>query len=407
MQLPDAKHPSPGKTHSDLWRPGREPGDRRHQVRGRRHHRQLGHAVGGDPLAGGHRQPVLLLLGIKQSRKPAGREPPLRPRQGALLLEPDRRHRCSSASAAGCPSTRGSPTSCHPHPLEDPIWSYASSAAAFVFEGISWILAMRQLRPTIREKGLWKALRTSKDPSIVTVFFEDSAALVGLIVAFLGVFLGHLLAAARSPTASPRSSIGLLLAGVASSWSPQSRGLLLGESADPEVLDEHPRPRRTPIRRGRRSKDPLTMHLGPEEVLLNLEIDFRPGMPPGRSPSRSTAWSRRSGAGTPRSSGSSSRRERCSRGRRRRRWPSPPGREDQPLIHIFALLGVLTSESSPSVPLHSVEREGARSKLRVCRRVVFPLSTSWRGGQGVRTRRAGRTNQRGREWPENPGPGFG
>jgi cation diffusion facilitator family transporter len=168
----------------------------------------------------------------------------------------------------------------HPRPLEDPFWSYASLGFAFVFEGISWILAMRQLRPMVRDRGLWRALRTSKDPSIVILFFEDSAALVGLVVAFLGIFLGQLW---RTPVTDGIASIaiGLLLAGVASFLVAQSRELLLGESADPEILDSI----RAIVGSDPavvRAKDPLTMHLAPEEVLLNLEIDFRPGLPPGQ-----------------------------------------------------------------------------------------------------------------------------
>ncbi|HEX4496398.1 MAG TPA: cation diffusion facilitator family transporter [Thermoanaerobaculia bacterium] len=168
----------------------------------------------------------------------------------------------------------------HPRPPEDPLWSYASLAFAFVFEGISWILAMRQLRPIIREKGIWKTLRTSKDPSIVTLFFEDSAALVGLIIAFCGIFLGQLWRTAV-PDAIASIVIGLLLSTVASFLVSQSRGLLLGESVSPEILASlrtivHSDPAVVD------AKEPLTMHLGPEEVLLNLEIDFSPGLPPGK-----------------------------------------------------------------------------------------------------------------------------
>jgi cation diffusion facilitator family transporter len=167
----------------------------------------------------------------------------------------------------------------HPHPLEDSLWNYASLGIAFVFEGISWLLAMRQLRPMIREKGAWKALRTSKDPSIIILFFEDSAALVGLVIAFLGIFLGHLW---QTPLTDGIASIliGLLLTGVATFLIGQSRRLLLGESVDPEILESiRAIVAADPAVVG--VKDPLTMHLGPEEVLLNLEIDFHEALPPG------------------------------------------------------------------------------------------------------------------------------
>jgi len=168
----------------------------------------------------------------------------------------------------------------HPHPLEDSLWNYGSLGIAFVFEGISWLLAMRQLRPMIREKGAWKALRTSKDPSIIILFFEDSAALVGLVVAFLGIFLGHLW---KTPVPDGVASIviGVLLVVVSTFLIGQSRRLLLGESVDPEILESiRAIVAADPAVVG--VKDPLTMHLGPEEVLLNLEIDFHEALPPGQ-----------------------------------------------------------------------------------------------------------------------------
>jgi cation diffusion facilitator family transporter len=222
---------------------------------------------------------ILLLFGIKRSRRPPdaghpfghGMEQYFWSLIVAMLL---------FGLGGGMSVYEGVSHLLHPRPLEDPFWSYASLGFAFVFEGFSWILAMRQLRPMVRDKGLWKALRTSRDPSIVILFFEDSAALVGLVVAFLGIFLGQLW---RTPVTDGIASIviGLLLATVASFLVAQSRELLLGESVDPEILDS--------IRAIVGSdpavvsaKDPLTMHLAPEEVLLNLEIDFHPGLPPGQ-----------------------------------------------------------------------------------------------------------------------------
>ena len=140
---------------------------------------------------------------------------------------------------------------------------------------------MRQLRPMIREKGIWKTLRTSKDPSIVILFFEDSAALVGLVVAFLGIFLGQLW---KTPVTDAIASIviGLLLAAVASFLVAQSRRPAARREREPRDPGEHPRRSSAPTRPWPAPKDPLTMHLGPEEVLLNLEIDFHPGLPPGQ-----------------------------------------------------------------------------------------------------------------------------
>jgi cation diffusion facilitator family transporter len=222
---------------------------------------------------------LLLLLGLRRSRRPPDAAHPFGHGMEqyfwglvvAMLL---------FGIGGGMSVYEGITHLLHPHPLEDAAWSYVTLGIAFVFEGVSWTLAMRQLRPLIRERGVWKALRTSKDPSVLILFFEDSAALAGLALAFLGVFLGHLWSA---PAADGIASvlIGLLLAGVATLLVHESKGLLLGESADPEVLRD--------IREivaadpaVARSGYPLTMHLAPEEVLLNLEIDFRPQLPPGR-----------------------------------------------------------------------------------------------------------------------------
>jgi cation diffusion facilitator family transporter len=222
---------------------------------------------------------ILLLLGIRKSKKPPDQGHPFGHGMElyfwslvvAMLL---------FGVGGGMSIYEGVTHLLHPHPLEDATWNYISLGIAFVFEGISWVLAMRQFRPLIRERGIWKALRTSKDPSILVLFFEDSAALVGLVIAFLGVFLGHLWS---SPMADGIASIliGLLLAGVATLLVRESKGLLLGESVEPDILED--------IRAivdsdpaVARAKYPLTMHLGPEEVLMNLELDFHPGLQPGK-----------------------------------------------------------------------------------------------------------------------------
>jgi divalent metal cation (Fe/Co/Zn/Cd) transporter len=112
----------------------------------------------------------------------------------------------------------------------------------------------------------------AKDPSLFVVVFEDSAALIGLVVAFLGVFLSHEL---NSPyfDAAATILIGVILAGVATWLQREARHLLVGESADPALLEGV----RTIV-----EEDPavqwtgriLTMHVGPDSVLLNLEVQF-------------------------------------------------------------------------------------------------------------------------------------
>ncbi|HKI06400.1 MAG TPA: cation diffusion facilitator family transporter [Thermoanaerobaculia bacterium] len=221
---------------------------------------------------------LLLLLGLKKSRKPPDTSHPFGHGKElyfwSLIVAV-----ALFGIGGGMSAYEGITHLLHPHPLEDPTWNYVVLGLAFVFEGVSWAIAFKELRPKVGKEGLWKTLRSSKDPSIVTVFFEDSAALAGLIVAFLGVLLGHRW---NSPYADGIASIviGVILAGVAVILVYESKGLLLGESTDPATVED--------IRAMARAlpavadvKCPLTMHFGPEEVLLNLEIDFRPGLPPG------------------------------------------------------------------------------------------------------------------------------
>jgi cation diffusion facilitator family transporter len=164
----------------------------------------------------------------------------------------------------------------HPAPLEDPTLAYIVLAIAAVIEGGTFWVALREFR---RDKGSLStldAVRTGKDPSLFTVLFEDTAAVLGLFVAFLGVFLGHLL---RNPYIDGAASvvIGLILTTVALWLARESKGLLLGESADPAliagvraILSEEP----GVLAAGRA----LTMHLGPHDVLLNIEAAFDPAL---------------------------------------------------------------------------------------------------------------------------------
>jgi cation diffusion facilitator family transporter len=161
----------------------------------------------------------------------------------------------------------------HPNPLHNPIWNYIVLALAMVFEGYSWIVAVKEFQATQQGYSVWRAIHTSKDPTIFTVLFEDSAALLGLLVALAGVYWGHRLG---NPYLDGVASlvIGGLLAAVAMLLAYESKGLLVGESADAAAVAN--------IRAATEADPavewmmpPLTMHLGPHEVLLNLQIKFR------------------------------------------------------------------------------------------------------------------------------------
>jgi cation diffusion facilitator family transporter len=165
----------------------------------------------------------------------------------------------------------------HPGPLEDPTWNYVVLGVSALFEGYSWNVARKELNK-LRKPGasLWHAVHASKDASVFTVFIEDSAALIGLAIAALGIFLGHLF---NNPWFDPAASvlIGLLLVGAAFTLARETGALLVGEGIGPDAT-----------RRVRQilENDPailnvgelLSMQLGPDEALLTAAVQFKRGM---------------------------------------------------------------------------------------------------------------------------------
>jgi cation diffusion facilitator family transporter len=154
-------------------------------------------------------------------------------------------------------------------------WNYMVLAIATVFEGYSWFVSRRQLRAKADpNQSSWDMVVRSKDPVVFTVFLEDSAALVGIAIAFAGVLLGDLL---RNPYLDPIASIviAFILAAVAILLGRESGALLVGESANSAVIAK--------IRQLIGSDDSvvgelLTMQLGPDQVFLAVDIKFRNGL---------------------------------------------------------------------------------------------------------------------------------
>jgi cation diffusion facilitator family transporter len=163
-----------------------------------------------------------------------------------------------------------------PRPMEDAGWSYAILGAAALFEGSSLMLAVRQFKRSIGDAPFWRSLRTSKDPTLYTVMAEDSAALAGLLAAATGVFGSHQLG---MPAFDAGASIviGLLLCGVSTLLIVQARKLLVGEAVDTDMA-EAIRAIAQAEPSVHRAGWPLTMHLGPDDVLLALDAEFKTGV---------------------------------------------------------------------------------------------------------------------------------
>ncbi len=165
----------------------------------------------------------------------------------------------------------------HPEPITSPGWNYAVLGLSMIFEAGAWTVAYREFNKERGDTPIIKAIRNSKDPTVFTVLFEDSAALIGLFIALVGVAGSHLYGIhALDGLAS--IGIGIILAGVAVLLAIESKGLLIGEGADPQIVDAIAS-MVDGDRRISRTNEILTMHLGPNEVLLNASFDFVDGLP--------------------------------------------------------------------------------------------------------------------------------
>ncbi|TIT75190.1 MAG: cation transporter, partial [Mesorhizobium sp.] len=159
-----------------------------------------------------------------------------------------------------------------PEPIVNARVNYIVLGLSFLFEGSSWLVALKEFRQEKGSQGWFQAVRRSKDPSVYTVLFEDSAALLGLIVAFAGILASGLL---EIPEFDGVGSIGIaiILGATAAFLARESKGLLMGEPASPEVqrkvlaiAEDDPAVQR--------ANGILSVHIGPEEIVAGLSIEF-------------------------------------------------------------------------------------------------------------------------------------
>ncbi|GAA4508272.1 cation diffusion facilitator family transporter [Hymenobacter ginsengisoli] len=168
----------------------------------------------------------------------------------------------------------------HPAPLSSPTWNYVVLAVAFALDGSSFLVARRTFNAQRGKQPFWSAFRASKDPSVFVVLFEDASDLLGLFIAFLGVFLSHWL---NRPELDGVASllIGLLLLLVAGLLLRETKSLLLGEPADEKLLASitalvEAEPATV------RALAPLSSYLSPHEILVVVPVEFAPELPAGR-----------------------------------------------------------------------------------------------------------------------------
>ncbi|HEV2834164.1 MAG TPA: cation diffusion facilitator family transporter [Pyrinomonadaceae bacterium] len=213
----------------------------------------------------------LMLLGVRKSRRPPDSDHPFGHGHelyfwtlivGVLIF----------AVGGGMSVYEGIMHILHPTVPDNPVWSYSVLGVAAAFEGTTWLFGWKAFNVERGRKGILETIHDTKDPTSFTVVLEDSAALVGLVFAFLGIFLGRQL---QMPSLDGVASvsIGLLLCGVAVLMVYESKGLLIGEGLDRQELESI---------RGLIQGDPAvervrhlhTMYLGAHEVLLTIELRF-------------------------------------------------------------------------------------------------------------------------------------
>ena len=160
----------------------------------------------------------------------------------------------------------------HPEPISDPLVSYVVLGLAFLFEGGSWAVSLRQFTAAKGELDFYEAFRRSKDPPSFTVLFEDSAALLGILIAAVGTFAATTFDA---PVYDGVASIliGLVLAGTAALLARESMSLLIGERADRKLSDSILRIA-DEASTASHANGVLTVQLAPDQIVAALSLEF-------------------------------------------------------------------------------------------------------------------------------------
>lgn len=168
----------------------------------------------------------------------------------------------------------------NPEPIQNAWINYTVLGLSILFEGASWTVALKAFNRERAGRPFFGVIHTSKDPTVFTVLFEDTAALAGLVVALIGVAASQAL---DMPVLDGVASlvIGLILAVTAGFLAFESQSLLTGEAADRETCDGI-----RAIAIAQPGVDGLndlrTMHFGPNEILVALSLDFRDDLPAGQ-----------------------------------------------------------------------------------------------------------------------------
>lgn len=214
---------------------------------------------------------ILLLLGITRSQKPADAKRPFGYGKElyfwafivSLLF---------FAIGGGLSIYEGIEHIQHPETVKNPIWNYIVLGIAFLFDGYSFITAIKEFNRQRGSTPFWQAVHQSKDPSTFVVLFEDAADVIGILIAFTGITLSQWL---HNPYIDGIASvlIGILLTLVAILLVRESRSLLMGEAVPDSELQEVTQltEKHAAVKH---VVSNLSMYLAPEEVILVLKVNF-------------------------------------------------------------------------------------------------------------------------------------
>jgi cation diffusion facilitator family transporter len=160
----------------------------------------------------------------------------------------------------------------NPHAMVDAHINYIVLGCSALFEGATWAIALKEFRKTKGGAGYLEAFVHSKDPPSYMVLFEDTAALLGLFIAFAGTLAAQLLA---MPVLDGVAAIGisLVLGTTAILLARESKDLLIGEPASPRVCQAI-----VEIAKGisgiERANVVFTVHLSPDQIVAALSLEF-------------------------------------------------------------------------------------------------------------------------------------
>jgi cation diffusion facilitator family transporter len=214
---------------------------------------------------------ILLLYGLRRAKMPADNEFPFGHGKEiyfwsfvvAIVL---------FAGGAGLSIYKGIDQLVSPVPVKHSYVNYGVIGLALIFEGISWYIALKEFAIS---KGAWgyiQAVHRGKDPTIFIVLLEDSAAIIGLVVAFMGILCSHITGRPVYDAAAA-VIIGLILAGTAILLASETKSMLIGESANKEVV-QGIREIACSCKEIKKVNEVLTMHMGPDFILVNISVDF-------------------------------------------------------------------------------------------------------------------------------------